>query len=134
MSWSTELFCNISFNRKTYNSKGEVESDLEETNSLIDSCKKTLRDYALMTEPHKFVEKDDNPYFTITSSVEETLKLLEEYIGERDRLLLLLENWDNCHNKEGLAIYPPDDIQWNTAYLHGDYINSTKYPKNGYKL
>ena len=25
MSWSTELFCNISYNRETFNSKYEVE-------------------------------------------------------------------------------------------------------------
>ena len=43
---------------------------------------------------------------------------------------VLLENWDNCHTKEGLAIYPPDNVDWKTAYLHGDFVHSTKYPTN----
>ena len=39
MGWSTELFCNISFNRKTYNSLSEVESDIEETKDILQRYK-----------------------------------------------------------------------------------------------
>ena len=30
MGWSTELFCNISYNRKTFNSKIEVEDEISD--------------------------------------------------------------------------------------------------------
>lgn len=130
MSWSTELFCNISYNRETFNSRGEVEEEISELDENIKTCEKTIRDMALMTEPSKFMGKDndDNPYYFITNLVEDNFELLREYIVKRWKLSLLLENWDNCHNEEGLAIYPPDEIDWNTAYLHGDFVHSTKYP------
>lgn len=130
MSWSTELFCNLSFNRETFNSKFEVEDKIKELDECINTCKKELRDMALMTEPSKFMGKEDesNPYLFITSKVEDSLELLEEYTIERYKLCVLLENWENCHNEEGLAIYPPDGVNWDTAYLHGDFVHSTKYP------
>ena len=130
MGWSTELFCNISYNRKTFNSKIEVEDEISDLDNRIESCKKVLRDMALMTEPSKFVDNNTNPYYFVTEQVEDNLELLEEYIIERYKLLILLDSWDNCHNKEGLAIYPPDNVNWNTAYLHGDFVKSTKYPTN----
>lgn len=130
MSWSTELFCNISYNRETFNSKYEVEDKLNTVNRYINDCKKVLRDLAIMTEPNKFFNDnpDSDPYNQITINFENTIELLEEYYIEKYKLLLLLDNWENCHNKEGLAIYPPDNIDWNTAYLHGDFVKSTKYP------
>lgn len=130
MAWSTELFCNISYNRETFNSKYEVEDKLETVNKCIDGCKKTLRDLALMTEPNKFFndDPDSNTYYQITKEVEDNMELLDEYYTERYKLSLLLENWENCHNKEGLAIDPPENISWNTAYLHGDFVRTVKYP------
>ena len=132
MSWSTELFCNISYNKETFNSRGEVEDRISELDRNIETCKKVIRDMALMTEPSKFISKDsdESPYCFVTGQVEDNLELLEEYTIERWKLSLLLENWSNCHNEEGLAIYPPDGINWDTAYLHGDFVNSTKYPTN----
>lgn len=132
MSWSTELFCNLSFNRETFNSKFEVQDKIKELDECINTCKKELRDMALMTEPAKFMGKEDesDPYFFVTSKVEDSLELLEEYTIERYKLQVLLENWENCHNEEGLAIYPPDGVNWDTAYLHGDFVHSTKYPTN----
>ena len=132
MGWSTELFCNVSYNRETFNSRGEVEDKISELDKNIESCKKTIRDMALMTEPSKFMSRDndESPYYFVTEQVEDNLELLEEYTIERWKLSLLLENWNNCHNEEGLAIYPPDGVNWDTAYLHGDFVHSTKYPTN----
>ena len=130
MGWSTELFCNISYNRKTFNSKIEVEDEISDLDNRIESCKKVLRDMALMTESSKFVDNDTNPDYFVTEQVENNLELLEEYMIERYKLSILLVSWDDCHNKEGLAIYPPDNVNWNTAYLHGDFVRSTKYPTN----
>ena len=132
MSWSTELFCNVSYNKETFNFKGEVEDRISELDKNIESCRRIIRDVALMTEPSKFMGKDsnENPYYFITEQVEDSLKLLEEYTIERWKLSLLLENWDNCHDEEGFAIYPPNEINCNTAYLRGDFVHSTKYSTN----
>lgn len=132
MGWSTELFCNVSYNRETFNSRGEVEDKISELDKNIESCKKAIRDMALMTEPSKFMSKDndESPYYFVIEQVEDNLELLEEYIVERWKLSLLIENWNNCHNEEGLAIYPPNGVNWDTAYLHGDFVHSTKYPTN----
>lgn len=130
MSWSTELFCNLSFNRETYNSKYEVKSKIDELNRYIDTCEKSLRDLALMTEPSKYIDnkEESNPYFFVTSTFEDNMELLEEYYIERYKLSVLLENWENCHNKDGLAIDPPDGVTWNSAYLYGDFVKSVKHP------
>lgn len=132
MSWSTELFCNVSYSRETFNSKTEVENKISELDKCIETCKKNIRDMALMTEPSKFMSKDsdESPYYFVTEQVEDNLELLEEYLIDRWKLYILLDNWNNCHNEKGLAIYPPDNIKWDTAYLHGDFVRSTKYPTN----
>lgn len=132
MSWSTELFCNISYNRKTYNSRYEVQDDIDDLDKQIESCKETIRDMVMITEPSKFVNKDndEDPYLFLCNNFTQNIELLEELIIEKYKLNILLDNWGNCHNKDGLAIYPPDEINWNTAYLHGDFVKSNKYPDN----
>jgi uncharacterized protein (UPF0216 family) len=131
MGWTTDLFCNISFNRETFNYKEEVESKISELDKCIESCKNTIRDMALITEPAKFInkEEDSNPYYFVINNVEDNIQLLEEYTIERFKLLLLLDNWDSSHTKEGLAIYPPDNIEWNSAFMSGDFVKSTKFPE-----
>ena len=59
MGWSTELFCNISFNKKTYNSLYDVERDIEECKDLMKVCVDKLRALALMTEPQKMLNCAD---------------------------------------------------------------------------
>lgn len=130
MGWSTELFCNISFNRKTYNSLGEVESDIEEMKDILQRYKDKIKAYAVMTEPDKMIKFDDESYDNLLSQVNDEvsdmLKEMEEYYYELIKLEYLRDNWDNCHTKEGLAINAPEEITWETAYLDGDFIKGTK--------
>lgn len=128
MGWSTELFCNISFNKEAFNSKAEVEDRIDELDKQIKTYKDELRDLALMTEPSKFFNSEENLYYYVTQAVKENIQLLQEDVIERWKLSVLLDEWDNCHNEEGLAIYPPDNIKWNTSFLCGDFVRSTKYP------
>lgn len=130
MSWATNLFCNIEFNRKTYNYKYEVEQELEDITKQIETCKQSLRDLAVMTEPNKFYNKEEyvSPYDFVHQEFNSSIELLEELVVEQYELNLLLYNWDKCHNKDGLAIDPPEDIHWNTAFLDGDFVKSVKYP------
>lgn len=130
MSWETRLFCGISFNRKTYNNKYEVENDIEELEACINTCERELQDLAIMTEPEKFMSKEDyeSPYDFVYQKVSGNIDLLKEYSVEKAQLELLLNEWDHCHDKNGLAI-PPEQSMWNVAYLDGDFIKTTKNPK-----
>ena len=130
MGWSTELFCNISFNHKTYNSLYEVESDIEEMKDILQRYKDKIKAYAVMTEPDKMIKFDDESYDNLLSQVNDEvsdmLNEMEEYYSELIKLQYLKENWDNCHDEKGLAIAAPENIHWDTAYLEGDFVKSNK--------
>lgn len=128
MGWCTDLFCNVSFNRETFNSKRAVENKLEETRNYLQTAKDHLRNFVMMTEPQKFCPEDYDPMSWINNECQDWLDSIEEYTIECYKLELLLENWDNCHDENGLAISPPDNIDWNTAYMDGDFVRSTKRP------
>lgn len=127
MSWETRLFCGISFKNKTYNNKYEVENDLEDLKACIKTCEQELRDLAIMTEPEKFMSKeyDNSPYSFVCQTVNDNIELLKECSVEKAQLELLLNEWDNCHDQNGLAI-PPEEYMWNEAYLDGDSIKTIK--------
>lgn len=126
MSWSTNLFCNVIFNRKTFNSKYEVEDELKTVNDMINACITDLRDLAIMTEPEKFYNKENfsNALEFISDKFKNTIEFLEEAYIDRYKLELLLDNWETSHNTEGLAIDMPKGIKWDTAYVSGDFINT----------
>lgn len=128
MSFATELFCNITFNRTTFNDKWEVKDKIEDLDRSIKSSEDRLKDLALMTEPNKLLTKEDDEgyIYVISREVKDNLELLEEYYIERYKLELLLDNWEECHTKKGLAIYPPKNVIYK-SYLCGDFVNSTKY-------
>lgn len=133
MSWSTDLFCNISFNRKTYNSLDDVDSNIEELKNCLNTCKQEIRDIAMMTEYSKFYNPEDydSPYAFVSETIDTNLGLIEEYVSELTDLYKLRDNWEKCHENE-LAINPPDNIHWDSAFLDGDFVKSVKHP-NGYE-
>lgn len=128
MGWSTELFCNISFNRKSYNSLFEVESDIDDLKKEIGACKDNLQTLVFMTEPDKFYNREeyDSALSWVRSEYDNNMNLLDELQYDLFKLEFLRDNWENCHNNEGLAIPTPDDMKWNTAYLEGDFVRTTK--------
>lgn len=131
MGWSTELFCNISFNRKSYNSLYEVQSDLDEVNKMIKFHEDKIRALAIMTEPNKMITLEDEygSYLDeILNQVNEALEDLRECYMDKNNLTLLIENWDNCHDDKGLAIEPPEGVSWDKAYLYGDFVRSNQNP------
>ena len=128
MGWSTELFCNISFNRKSYNSLFEVESDIDDLKKEIGTCKDSLQSLAFMTEPDKFYNREeyDSALSWVRSEYDNNMSLLEELQYDLFKMEFLRDNWENCHNDEGLAIPAPDGIKWDTAYLEGDFVRTTE--------
>lgn len=135
MGWSTELFCNISFNKKTYNSLYDVESDIDECKSMIQLYIDKLRAFVLMTEPQKMLNckdcegNDIDPIDLINTEFNRIIEELDDYKFELFKLEYLKDNWEYCHNKEGLAINPPKDISWDTAYLDGDFVKTIEHPE-----
>lgn len=127
MSWSTELFCNITFNRETFNSKSEVEERIEEIERYSQSVRDQIRDLTMMTEPQKFCPENYDPIIWLRNEIQDSLDALEECTIDLYKLNLLLENWNSCHNEEGLAIEPPDVVRQN-AFLEGDFVKTTECP------
>lgn len=129
MGWSTELYTNISFNRKTYNNKFEVEDNLEEINRCIKTCQNTIRDLVLMTEPNKYFPEglEQTTYNQLVQEYESQMELLEEYLVEQWKLTILLDRWDECHNDDGFAINPPTDINlYRDSFLWGDFVKTSE--------
>lgn len=133
MGWESNLYCNISFNRKTYNSRYDVERDLEDVKSRIDIAKKELQSLAYMTEPNKFCG-EDTPEEYVENKLINALSTLQEESIEEYRLELLLDNWNICHNDKGEAIslidkeLSKEDVKkfWlsKLAFFDGDFVNS----------
>ena len=82
----------------------------------------------MMTEPSKFCPEDYDPLIWMHNEFQDSIDLIEEYLVELYKLNLLLSNWDSCHDESGLAINPPDEITWETAFLDGDFVKTIKYP------
>lgn len=136
MGWGSTLYTSLYFSKDTFNSKYEVQSKIDELNGSIEMNKSELRDLALMTEPDKMLRYDGmDEGLTATDLVRNNfnscMEILEEDIAQRESLLLLLEKWDECHDKEtGLAIPPPDDWKWDTAYFDGDFVKTVNDKNN----
>lgn len=136
MGWETTLLTHIRFSRKTYDNKYQVEDDIADLDRSIKMCEQKLRDLSMMTEPNKMLKVigDDetngfNAYELIDDYLQDLFDILHEDIVERAKLLLLLEEWDKCHDKEtGLAISEPDNVDWDNSFLSGDFVKTVKKP------
>lgn len=124
MSYSTDLWCCISFLRKTYKTKEDVQEDLEEARNNIRTAKETITKLVYMTEPNKFFKASggESVLDIVAEELQSAFASLEEAQAEECRLEILLDEWENCHDENGKAIQPPDNIDCMTAFISGDYI------------
>lgn len=126
MGWTTDLYCMVSFSKETYTSRSQVEYDLDEARQLVRLMEDKLRALAVMTEPLKMfpeiAERGDNALDAVTLIVNETLESYREYLWAQSKLELLLGNWDKCHTADGRPILPPDNVDWGSAFIDGDFI------------
>ena len=123
MSYSTDLWCCISFLRKTYKNKEYVQDDLNEARNNIRTAKETITKLVYMTEPSKFFNfGSENAMELINYELQSAFDSLEEEYCNENRLSILLDEWDNCHDENGKAIKPPDNIDCMTAFISGDYL------------
>lgn len=128
MSTETELFCSIFFVGDSYNYLWQVEKEIKNLEKYYAQCKQELRDLVMITEPQKFFtasEANGNVYEQVTERIEQIFESMEEWVCKLHDLYYLRDNWEYCHDKaSGLAIAPPENINSNTAYYHGDYVKT----------
>lgn len=129
MSQSTRLFTTISFAGKTYNSINEVRVELQDIETRINELKSNLRVLAYMTEPNKMKPEDATVSEYLDANVNYLYTEFEDLFVKRYKLEMLLEEWDKCHNKDGLGINPPDDVKYK-AFIDGDFVYTEKHPTN----
>lgn len=129
MSQSTRLFTAINFAGKTYNSINEVHVELLDVEARIEDLKSNLRVLAYMTEPNKIKPEDATVSEYLDANVNYLYTEFEELFVKRYKLELLLDEWDKCHNNEGLGINPPDDVK-NKSFIDGDFVYTEKHPTN----
>lgn len=130
MSWSTNLYTWIIFPRQTYNTRDEVKSALDGTNRSIKMIEEKLKAYAITTDLKMLMSedgKDSAPVDYVLDEVSANLSELYDLVREKDNLELLLDAWDDCHDKDGYAIAPPNNIGWNSSFLSGDFIKTKDY-------
>ena len=129
MSQSTRLFTTINFAGKTYNSLKEVEIELQDIEIRINDLKSNLRVLAYMTEPNKMKPEDATVSEYLDANVNYLYTEFEELFVKRYKLEMLIEEWDKCHNNEGLGINPPDDVKYK-SFIDGDFVYTVKHPTN----
>lgn len=127
MGYCTELFCNVYFHNETFNHISQVDSRIDEVKKDMQDAENRLAQLVFMTEPNKFYTEGDVMY-QIENDVRECIDVIKANQYELVKLEILKENWEYCHNDKGLAISPPENISYDTAYLDGDYIRSTRNP------
>lgn len=129
MSVQTDLFCRISFYGATYNSLADVERGIREASEAIQEAKSEIRDLVVMTEPQKMLSVDsgDNVYDTVVERLNQCFDTIINANDELFKLEHLKANWNACHDKDtGLAIPLPESIDYDAAFLEGDFVKSIK--------
>lgn len=129
MSQSTRLFTTINFAGKTYNYLDDVRVELQDIETRIAEIKSNLRVLAYMTEPNKMKPEDATVSEYLDANVDYLYTEFEELFVKRYKLEMLIEEWDKCHNNEGLGINPPDDVKYK-SFIDGDFVYTVKHPTN----
>lgn len=128
MGWGTTLYTSLYFSRETFRTKYEVESALKDAKKMRDLYKDKIKAMVFMTEPNKYYSIEEGDILEqVQNDLDIQFNELDEYNYEIYKLELLLEEWDKCHNKDGKAICPPEDMPYDTCYLSGDSIEMV-YP------
>lgn len=126
MGQSTRLYTKITFFDKCYNTKSEVERDLENAYGRLEKLKKELIILVMMTEPNKFAPKNQSPSEYLNSNAQVLIDEIGDLNIEIWKLEILLDRWEECHTKDGLGKYPPEGEQH--TYIDGTFVFTDKYP------
>lgn len=127
MGWETRLTTTLSFNRKTYDTIGQVNSDLDEVKDMIKYYRNKLIGLVMMTEPKKFCGEDQDPMWWLQHEAEECMDELDDLYTEEFKLFCLKNDWKTCHTEDNEPIHLPKQMcnsEWSgeCAYIDGDFI------------
>lgn len=117
-----DLFCRISFRDKSYNGSYDVMDDLDTSKRIIENVENELFGLVMMTEPSKMlstsIENNEcDAIDVLQTRFDRCIESLEEYCLDKDKLEVLVDKWDDCHDNRGLAIAPPDEMGWDDCYM-----------------
>ena len=125
MSFSTDLYTSISFNRETYDTKYKIEEALDEARNGAEYCKTRLHQLAAMTDPQKFCSEEEDPLIWLTNEVDSAITDLEDYTKDIYKLELLLECFDEAYDKEKKCFKKlPVGVHWDSSFISGDFIKT----------
>lgn len=131
MGWGTYLRTDLYFNKETFNSKYQVEEELNETRKSLGDLKIAIMQLATMTEPEKFFKPEpgeDYPEFYLDAVNRRMSYLLEKFESmtiEEYKLSLLLDEWDRSHDKDsGYANDTPESEKEGNSYVFGDFVET----------
>lgn len=129
MGWSTELFTNISFNRKTYNTRYDVERDLEESKDMLNSMIQRLKQMVTITDPKKFIDEETDPLWWLNNETDEILNEIQDLTIEIWKLEKLLDEWNACHTPDGEPIDLPEGVNYMSSFIWGDFVEGPSKKK-----
>lgn len=123
----TDIFCAVTVANAELDCLGRAEDELEHVRSMIRMFEDELLAMAVMTEPLKMIRpaieyegaenEEVDMVGIIRGKVSQRLEMLGEYRKKEDRLELLLDNWDKCHDAKGEPIGLPESMKWDDAYI-----------------
>ena len=131
MSSKTKFWTSVTISQCTINSKEQLTELIKEKEDYKKYIFDRIRTMVFMTEPKKFIPEGecDDPEWYLNRRCDELFEELDETIYILQKLEMLYDCWDKCHDKEtGLAIDLPDELD-GKSYCGGDFVKTLKYPK-----
>lgn len=123
MGFGTYIQAPLYYSRATFKTLSDVRKLIGEKENIINECEKRLTQLAYMTEPNKFCG-DSSPECYINETLSDIFESYQDAIHSLALLYHFENNWEDCHNKDGSPIVPPDreNGDYPQSYIYGDFI------------
>lgn len=106
MSSETRALVELTLANETFNTKYDVECFIDDKKDMIKYLRQKLFALAMMTEPKKFIEEDDDPMLYIQREFDQCWEDLNEYQYKLFVAEAMLDAWDDMTEK-GIPKYDP---------------------------
>lgn len=123
MGWQTDVITQIVFNKETYNSIYEIESEIETNNKCIQNIKDELYIMTVARPEDLLIHNEEIDLLGLQRDVRDKLELLEECIIENYKLEILRDNFDL---RDGDYIDNPEKTQNIKKWLVDNFILESK--------
>ena len=123
MGWQTDVITQIVFNKETYNSIYEIESEIDCNNKCIQNIKDELYVMTIARPEDLLIHNEEMDLLGLQRDVRDKLELLEECIIENYKLEILK---DNFNLRDGDYINNPEKTQNIKKWLVDNFILESK--------